>query len=175
MNSRVVLNITDQEGCKIENPEEGQFGFDLNNNQVYRYFNNKWERITVDLKDQGIILGNLYDMNKQIIAQLSDLTDEEIQEKRKVIEDYVSAQKAEYYMMLCHDIKYFTLLHPSLETNSEKVSFEVIECLGYDVADSIKSIELTEDKSAIEIWFTQDDQLYVMYLFNYDNGVIHID
>ena len=37
----------------------------------------------------------------------------------------------------------------------------------------IKSIEKTEDGCAIEIWFTKDEETYVMYFFDYAGGVIH--
>ena len=74
-----------------------------------------------------------------------------------------------YYMLLCKDISYYTLF---IKDANSKDNFgsEVIACAEY--LGDVKSIELNEDKSAIEIWFTNQNSSYVMYLFNYEDGVI---
>ena len=45
------------------------------------------------------------------------------------------------------------------------------ECITQPLGD-IKSIEVTEDGGAIEIWYTAHDDSYVMYFFPYDAGVV---
>ena len=44
----------------------------------------------------------------------------------------------------------------------------IMSCLQGDV----KSIELTDDGGAIEIWSVIDGEAYEFYLFNYEMGVI---
>ena len=52
----------------------------------------------------------------------------------------------------------------------EKMEDVVIECLEY--FGNIKSIDYNEDSNAIELWFTYEEEPYVAYLFNYNEGVV---
>lgn len=114
---------------------------------------------------------NLYDLNKQIVAQLPDLNKEDLISARDTIVAYYNKTMGQYYMMLCNELKYYTIFAIKPEAN-DYFEDEVIDCL-YDFADSIKSIDYdTENKTAIEIWFTKNDEAYVMYLFDYTQGVI---
>lgn len=122
-------------------------------------------------KANGNLQMNLYDLNKQIINQLADASVEDLESAKQTIADYYNECRGIYYMMLCNELKYYTLFHvtPGLPNVFED---EVIECL-VEFADSIKVIDKTEDQQAIEIWITKDEEAYVMYLFNYDRGVIN--
>jgi hypothetical protein len=108
--------------------------------------------------------------------QLPDMTEEQVFDKETIIKGYINNQKAIYYMLLCNDLRYYTVFQ-SIKTDNPclyPVWTEAIACI-QEFADSIKSIELTEDKSAIEIWIQQNNNIYAMYLFNYDSGVIICD
>ena len=77
-------------------------------------------------------------------------------------------------MLLNNELHYYTvfmvgLFNPPKENGP--VQREITTCL-FKIGD-IKSVELTEDKKAIEIWVTGDDNTsHVFYLFPYDAGVI---
>lgn len=114
---------------------------------------------------------NLYDLNKQIINQLADASAEDLESAKQTIADYYNECRGTYYMMLCNELRYYTLFHVT-PGPSNAFENEVIECL-VEFADSIKTIDKTEDQQAIEIWITKDEETYVMYLFNYDRGVIN--
>ncbi len=126
-------------------------------------------------KINGNLQMNIYDINKQVISQMPCLTIEELEEKADtLITEYQNEQKASYYMMLCNELRYYTLFHIDEFDGGSQLSFlsnEVLSCL-ISFTDNIKSIEITDDKTAIEIWITKDEETYVMYLFNYDTGVI---
>ena len=126
-------------------------------------------------KINGNLQMNIYDINKQVISQMPCLTIEELEEKADtLITEYQNEQKASYYMMLCNELRYYTLFHiDEFDGGSQLSCFsnEVLSCL-ISFTDNIKSIEITDDKTAIEIWITKDEETYVMYLFNYDTGVI---
>ena len=52
--------------------------------------------------------------------------------------------------------------------SEEDMDDAIMSCLQGDV----KSIELTDDGRAIEIWSVIDGEAYEFYLFNYEMGVI---
>ena len=119
----------------------------------------------------GHLQMDLYELNKQIISQLPILTQEEIENQKDLIVDYHNNNQGKYYMMLCNELKYYTIFAIKPEAN-DYFEDEVIDCL-YDFVDNIKSIEYdNENKKAIEIWFTKNEETYVMYLFDYTQGVI---
>lgn len=156
---------------KVENPIEGEIRI-IDDTPII-YTEGEWRELNGAAAEGGKLdLGlSLYDVNKQIIAQLPDLSGDEILAKEEVIKQYDKEQDANFYMMLCNELKYYTLFQVNEIYDYELFSTEVINCL-VDFADSIKAIDLTKNKDAIEIWFMQDNNPYVMYLFNYEYGVI---
>ena len=111
-----------------------------------------------------------YDMNKQIIGQLQIMDNDTINEKKKLIREFVDEEHNQFYMLLCRDINYYTLFAIDVKLADELIDDLVIECAN-DLG-LIKSIELTEDKRAIEIWVSNSEDTYAMYFFPYDSGVI---
>lgn len=112
---------------------------------------------------------NLYDVNKQIIAQLADLDEASLEySKNEIIAPYLQEQNNEFYMLLCRDVNYYTLFQNVNQGCS--MAKEIIEC-AKDIG-IIKSVDQNEN-SAIEIWVQPiDGEPIVMYLFPYDGGVI---
>lgn len=117
---------------------------------------------------------NLYDINKQVVSQLPALTEEDFWDnKMAIIDEFFRETGGDYYMMLCNELKYYTLFHIDTEgfVTEPFASEEACACL-WEFADEIKSVELAEDGCAVEIWITKDEETYVMYLFDYTGGVI---
>ena len=108
----------------------------------------------------------LYDFNKQVISQQKDLDEAGLAEGQETIREYIAATDNTYYMLLCHDIKYFTLF--TRGDDGEPCSAEVINVL--TELGTVKAIVDIDD--AIEIWINYEDEIYVMYFFQYDRGVI---
>lgn len=114
---------------------------------------------------------NLYEINKQLMAQSELLDEAGIAEAKETIKKFCKDDS--YYMLLCHELRYYTMFDKdSTHEGSEDIATEVIECLDY-FADGIHSIELIEENGAIEIWVDVNEEIYVMYLFDYSGGVIH--
>lgn len=114
---------------------------------------------------------SLYDLNKQLIAQLSDLTDQEIEEKRAILREFKEAREAQFYMLLNNEIRYYTLFEINEDfLNTYPFEQEVIHCLLS--LGPIKAIDLNSD-GVIEAWVDNADAgIIVLYLFPYDEGVI---
>ena len=112
----------------------------------------------------------IYDINKQIMLKETPLTEDEVNEKKALIANY--AAESGYYMLLCNDMKYYTMFDKNFEDGSGyfKIEDEVIECL-YSLGE-IYSIEPDKDNGTIEIWLKQEDEMYAMYFFDYTGGVI---
>ena len=87
-----------------------------------------------------------------------------MREKKAMIKDFVTNGK--FYMLLSNSKKYYTIFMRG--DSEEDMDDAIMSCLQGDV----KSIELTDDVEAIEIWSVIDGEAYEFYLFNYEMGVI---
>ena len=124
-----------------------------------------------EIKANGNLQMNMYDINKQFMSQFATLSDEDLENGREVIRNYFQTQQNEFYMLLCKDINYYTLFHIVDYITEPAAADEVIECI--KCIGAVKAIDLTEGESAIEIWVQEEGRdPMVMYLFSYDTGVI---
>lgn len=132
--------------------------------KYFKYNNDSWEPITI----QGNIDLNIYDMNKSIVSQLPVAKAKELTEGKKKIKGL--AAQGKYFMLLCNELRYYTIF--KIEEQSEtRFAQAVIDCAN-DIG-IIKSINYPDDnKQAIEIWIEDNEGPHVMYLFNYDKGVV---
>ena len=118
------------------------------------------------MENSGIEL-SLYDLNKQIIAQLSEFND--YISASKSIDQLYEIHENQFFMLYGQEISYFTLFEIIDDT---KFAEEVFSCLK-DIG-VIKAIDLTENKEAVEIWIMYDNEPTCLYLFPYDRGIIEV-
>ena len=135
--------------------------------ECYIWENDQWILLQSKKKDNV----NLYSLNKSAVVKLPDLkVDETIYSK--MIDKMCEWHDDEYFMLLCRDMNYYTILHKSNIWATLKVCDElgttVIDCLSN--VGSIKSIEYV-DKN-IEIWVVKDNEAFCFYLFPYSLGVV---
>ena len=122
-------------------------------------------------KLNGNLSVSLYDLNKQAVAQLPSLADDEIAEKYNLIDSFGCGK--EWCMLLGREIGYYTLFHHIPKDAEETFAAAVLECCGS--LGQIKAIDwANEDQQAIEIWIKQEESTTatVLYLFDYSQGVI---
>lgn len=126
-------------------------------------------------KTSKVSLGTLYDINKNAMKSIKELSYEERVVKRKLVEDFITDTHNHYYMLLCNDRRDFTIVTLDA-TNEEKraaAAFTVVdECLVN--RGKIKAIDLTEHKDAIEMWLNIDDEEFCYYFFPYDNAIVEV-
>lgn len=120
-----------------------------------------------NILDTGL---SLYDLNKQLIEQLPDYSEENITAAITLIDDFIKEVNSEFYMLLNKDINYYTIFNVVDFVSEPICSEEIMACI--KELGIIKSIDKTEDGQAIEIWIKQNDNISVMYLFDYAGGVI---
>ena len=113
----------------------------------------------------------IYEINKQLMAKEQPLDDEKLLEKKELIAKY--AKDHGYYMLLCNDLRYYTIFDKHCECqidNKPEIANEVIECLRE--LGEIYAIEPDEENGTIEIWIRQEEEMYAVYFFDYTGGVI---
>lgn len=116
----------------------------------------------------------LYELNKAGYLSLPTLNELELYSYQQKVLKFINDKKAKYFMLLNHDIRYFTLFsHINEDIDNKYVAKEVMD-IARSLGD-IKSIEVSDDENSIEFWivdYTGECNLYIF--FNYDQGVIEI-
>jgi hypothetical protein len=155
---------------EITEPYAGLRVFNEDDNKCYRWDPvDGWQLFKFNAENSEFTM-SAYDLNKQIIAQLPELSQDSIQESKRRIRDFCDAHNATYYMLLCRELNYYTVFYLNVKDAQETVDDVLIECAGN--IGTIKAIDLTEDSGAIELWVTNDEDTYAVYFFPYDTGVI---
>ena len=132
-------------------------------------------------KETTFELGTLYDVNKNIVqTSEKELSQGVINSKKEEIKNFLEKTNNEYYMLLCHERRDYTLFDLGYETyysykEKYKKTADVLidECLKN--RGEIRGIDITKDKQAIEIWVSIEEDSYVYYFFPYNEGVIDIE
>ncbi len=152
----------------LQNHTEGEIAF-LTDEKVWMiYSDDKWVKVTPKAKDSGDINVSLYDMNKQIIDQLPPLSEQQLID---IVDTLNLWSKANVYMLYGKEISYFTVLMRGNENNDfDNFGEGIISLLG-DISDTIYSIDIVDD-NAVEIWLKYNDNSTVLYLFNYEGGIV---
>jgi hypothetical protein len=124
--------------------------------------------------DSGI---NMYAFNRANMGKLPILTKKGLEGAKQVVVNFVNEKLAQYYMLLNHDNRYFTLFNfNSNVTNDAKVSLmgnDVVECM-QNCNFGIIDISKDESGDALEVWVKdlETEVVYMYLLFPYDFGVI---
>ena len=125
-----------------------------------------------------VTLGNLYDMNKQLMANESEITPANLELAKDHLCNWVTNSFVQkYLMLLCHELRDYTLFNLD-KTNTWKeiplqtcytVVNDIIECMTNRGA--ILAIEDQQD-GAWEIWLRNSEGCFAYYLFPYGEAVL---
>lgn len=127
-----------------------------------------------------VSMGTLYDMNKNVIANLSALSKRQVKDRLLEISEYIKKTDNRYYMMLCHEARDYTVFN--IQKNDDSIHNAIEELkLCLDNRGEIYSIA-EDTNGAIEIWikgtgyceYLEKDKFYMYYLFPYDAAVIEV-
>ena len=135
---------------------------------------NGWNQVDMKAMSQGIEL-TAYDMNKQIMAQLPEITPEQRAEYEKFLDDYHLQTDAVFYMLLCKDISYYTVFE-SDECDFDMFGYPVVK-FGQTVLECIDNagtiVEMHPEDEAVEIWIKlPEGDAVAMYLFAANHLVV---
>lgn len=126
------------------------------------------------MANKNLVLGNLYEFNKQAILAQGKLSKSKILEKKAELEDWFNMQLDTYAMLLCRERYDFTIFHLYEKENQNPpavAATELIEVLKN--RGKILSIEKDNtNTNTWEIWLEIDNEAFAYYLFNCDDFVI---
>lgn len=110
----------------------------------------------------------LYDMSKQIVKTLPPLiTYIELEPCRKILRKF---KKLGYFMLMCREDNYYTVIRVRKANNPDKFEDLIIELL--QEHGDIKDIDYDSDKESLECWVQKDNEVKMFKLFNYSWGVL---
>lgn len=165
----MINKKTYHELLTLKDIEEGQLAVVEENHTVYEYKDKKWSK--KDLSANGEKL-TLYGLNKLIIPQMPTLTEETIEKKKEIINEFVEKVKGSYYMLLGRELNYYTFF--AINSKAEdRISNELIDCLSN--LGEIKSIDLVcnNDEPTLECWVCDENKnASVLYFFDWTEGTI---
>ncbi|MGN0992855.1 MAG: hypothetical protein ACI4PE_02945 [Bacilli bacterium] len=125
-----------------------------------------------------IEIGTLYDLNKQLVETKEKvISPYKLNEKKKIIKQFITESKDNYFMLLCNEQRDYTLFNILNSDKNENKLNElsnvlVDECLKN--RGEIKGIDLTQSKDAIEIWISISGESFCYYFFPYNAGVVEV-
>lgn len=140
---------------------------DEKKNMIYK--NNQWEDVD---KPKSNLKLSLYDLNKTAIGSMPPRTPEQLEKDKKIITDYFDAKNNKYFMMLNHELRYFTVLHRVPVKDADDVIENLVIELAFSVGDKIISINLDDAEQALEVWITKSGEVFCLVIFPYDLGVV---
>ena len=125
-----------------------------------------------------VTLGNLYDMNKQLMANENEITQAELALAKSHLQTWVAnlfTQK--YLMLLCHELRDYTLFNLDKTNTWKEIPLQttymavndIIECMTN--RGTILAIEDQQD-GAWEIWLRNSEGCFAYYLFPYGEAVL---
>ena len=145
-------------------PIEGELMQNAADGHYYVWHNGEWNVVKMD--NSGFEMG-LYDMNKQIISQMPNLTDWDRVETALL--DFDKKWHNDYYMLYGKEISYFTVFKIKEQIAFGREVIDVIKNVG-----AVKAIDPTENADAMEVWVIYDDEPTCLYLFPYDSGIVQV-
>lgn len=140
-------------------------------------------------KDNSNLKGpTLYELNKQIIAQMPILNEDEIRRCSDTLLKYFVKNSDSYYMLLCNELNYYTVFH-IISTKTTAMQDLITEFL--DIVINLGDVRLIEEDNngVLAVWsslkpFNYDmlsdeakeevNKVHCFYLFPYGKGVIEI-
>lgn len=128
-----------------------------------------------ELKKNEVILGNLYDINKQAMLSQPVLTKEQIDKIKPNLEDWFNWTLDGYAMLLCRERYDFTVFHLYEKENPNPPQIAVTELIDLlKNRGKILSIEKDSEtmNNAWEIWVKIGEEAFAYYLFGCDDWVI---
>ena len=151
----------------LQNHQEGEVAF-CEEEQQYMVYKNGWTPVQAEMTGDGLKI-NLYDLNKQVVSQLPPFDDTRIQD---AIDTTNAWGTKKLYMLYGKEISYFTvIMDETNEDNEFNTLGETVMALLKDITDIIYAYDVM-DENTIEVWVKYQDMTTVLYLFNYENGLV---
>lgn len=158
-----------EEYCHRCNPEysQGATIYIEDENKFYVYTDFAWVEQSQPKHSEGPSM-TLYDFNKEIISNFNPYTEEQWEKEITATNNWLRTTEGEYFMLLCRDINYYTILHRVKDEKEDSAGTVIKDCI-----DSLGQLLTTDyDLPKVEYWVRiEDDAVICLNLFRYDMGV----
>lgn len=125
-----------------------------------------------------VSLGNLYDMNKQLMEKTPALTEAEVTLAQSHLRQWiVNNFKQKYFMLLCNELRDYTLFNLDKTSTWATAHYENVQFAASDIIEcmtnrgTLISIEDQSDNTW-ELWIRNSEGCFVYYLFPYGEAVL---
>jgi hypothetical protein len=172
-----IIKVSNATVRNLYKPKDGDVIFQEDTKEFFVYKDNAY----IPMPEEAGVQMSLYEMNAQIIEQLSPMNREALRAKKKDFRDFIDKTNNKFYMLYGKEISYFTLFN-NLDPTIGYVGYDIstdffvvlVECL-HNIGQ-IKSFDLTKAKDAYEIWVTTatDNKTTCLYFFPYDTGLVYV-
>ena len=129
-------------------------------------------------EETSVEMGDLYSVNKQLMKNEPLMTKQEIEDAVGEASDWikeVAQTNDRYFMLLCHERRDYTLFNLCCVGGMAYVDTAniIVECI--QNRGDLLAMDVTEDKTALEIWMRDiNDEPFCDYFFPYNEGVIEV-
>lgn len=113
-----------------------------------------------------------YELKCAQMAKLPKLSKEGYKNGKKMLDKLKNKFNNLHYMMLCNELRYYTVLVSCpCQVCNDKFSDVIIECA--ESVGEILDINFDETKTAVQIWIrTAPEEVHAVMVFPYDAGVV---
>ena len=148
--------------------ENGEVAFCEDEQKYYIYGEEGWQDMPVEVTPEGLSI-NLYELNKQIVAQLPPFDIQRMEDARETVENWKKPELP--YLLYGKEISYFTLFSPGGDEEDGSFADCLFDCL-LGISGTIYSLDVLNEDT-IEIWVDSEVGATALYLFNYENGMVY--
>lgn len=143
----------------------------MEQSEYQEYLKNKGQKKN---EDKHVAQVSLYELNQSIIAGQPALSGDGVRKGQLEFFDWISKlpDNPKFYMLLCHELNYYTVFHLGDVATKENFWNEL-----YEIAKELGTLKVIEiDSGCFSIWvdWPQDNTPHLFYLFPYDRGVVEV-
>lgn len=137
----------------------------IDENRVYSYRNGRF--VVQEIDKTSNVDVSLYDINKQIISQMPEITKEEA---IKILDDYQWMHAStSYFGFMSFEKHYFTIFHRTenkQDTMFAAIALDCIQNIGH-----LKTLNI--ENETLEVWLDIGNEIYQYLIFPYDEGIVN--
>ena len=125
-----------------------------------------------------VTLGNLYDMNKQLMEQEPEITKAELALAKEHLRKYIMHNfNQKYLMLLCHELRDYTLFNLDKTSTWAIAKPDVIWTAANDIIECMTNrgqllIAHQQEDGVWELWIRNSEGCFAYYLFPYGEAVL---
>lgn len=137
----------------------------IDENRVYSYRNGRF--VVQEVDKTANVNVSLYDINKQIISQMPDIS---IEEARKILDDYQwKHASTSYFGFMSFEKHYFTVFHRTENTQDTMFAAIALDCI--QNIGHLKTLNI--ENETLEVWLDIGNEIYQYLIFPYDEGIVN--